>query len=349
MEAAVRPFAVDLSDPLTTANGETTEREGFLVRIRDGDIVGLGEATPLPGWTEPLADCRSRLEAAVERLEHDGPERALDVAAGAPAARHALSLALADLRARRAGVPLYRHLAETGTDVETVPANAVVGDGRTDETVAAARAAVDEGFDCLKVKVGARPVSEDAARLGAVRDAVGEAVALRADANGAWTRVQAYEAYRNLAATGVDFVEQPLSPDDLGGLAGLRGKPVGVGVDETLRTLPLSAVLEADAADVAVCKPQALGGVDRALATARTARDAGLRAVVTTTIDAVVARTGAVHCAAALAATEPVPACGLATADRIAADLGPDPAPVADGRVAVPSAPGLGVEGVWDG
>lgn len=347
MEAACREFAIDLAAPLSTADGELDRREGLLVRVDDGDAVGVGEATPLPGWTEPLDDCRAALSTATDRLPAVGPEAALDDLGGAPAARHGLSLALADLEARRAGEPLYRHLAPDDPTVDRVPVNAVIGDGSAGTTVAAASDAVAAGFDCLKVKVGARSVSEDAARVGAVRETVGEGVSLRADANAGWTRVQAYEAYRTLAAAGVAYVEQPLAADDLGGLAGLRGGPVGVGVDETLASTPVEAVVDADAADVAVLKPQVLGGPDRTLAAARTAREAGVRPVLTTTIDAVVARAGAVHCAAALAAEDPLLPCGLATADRLASDLGPDPAPVEDGAVAVPDGPGTGVEGVW--
>ena len=80
-----------------------------------------------------------------------------------------------------------------------------------------------------------------------------------------------------------------------------------------------------------------LGGPDRARAAALRAREAGLDAVVTTTIDGALARTGAVHVAASLA--DP-PACGLATADRLAEDLVSDPAPITDGEVSVPQNPG---------
>jgi len=355
MEAAVSPFSVALATPLSTAAGDIERREGLLVRVSDGDVVGWGEATPLPGWTEPLDSCREVLADAVETLESDGPDAALADLAGAPAARHGLSLALADLRTRQAGEPLWRHLAEdaerdigggVAEEVDAVPVNAVVGDASARETADAATAAVEEGFDCVKIKMGARSVDEDTTRVQRVRSAVGDGVALRADANGGWTRVQAYEAFRTLAAAGVDYVEQPLTADDLAGLAGLGGRGVDVAVDETLAQTPVSAVLDAGAADVVVLKPQVLGGVDRAVAAAERARDVGLRAVVTTTVDAVVARAGAVHCAAALADTGPLPACGLATADRLADDLAPDPAPVADGEIAVPDGPGLGVEGV---
>jgi o-succinylbenzoate synthase len=344
VDASVESFAVDLARPLGTAAGTIERREGFLVRIADGDHAGVGEASPLAGWTESREACGRVLDAAAERARDDDIDAALDVLGGAPAARHGFAGALADLRARRAGVPLYRHLAPDGDAVDAVPVNATVGDGPVEETVASAREAVDAGFGCVKVKVGARPVSEDVGRVTAVRDAVGEGVAVRADANGGWTRVQAYEAYRNLAGAAVAYVEQPLASDDLGGLSGLRGDTVGVAVDETLADTPLEAVLTADAADVVVLKPQVLGGLDRTVAAARRARQAGVTPVVTTTVDAVVARTGAVHAAAAVASDAgSIAPCGLATADRLADDLGPDPAPVDDGHVQVPDGPGLGV------
>jgi L-alanine-DL-glutamate epimerase-like enolase superfamily enzyme len=50
-----------------------------------------------------------------------------------------------------------------------------------------------------------------------------------------------------------------------------------------------------------------------------------------------------VHVAAAIPDVRP---CGLATGDRLATDLGPDPAPIADGRIRVPDGPGLGLSGV---
>jgi L-alanine-DL-glutamate epimerase-like enolase superfamily enzyme len=88
-----------------------------------------------------------------------------------------------------------------------------------------------------------------------------------------------------------------------------------------------------------------VGGVDRALAVATRAREAGVDAVVTTTVDAAVARAGAVHLAAAV---PDVPACGLATGSLLSSDVAPDPAPVADGTASVPPDPGLAGE-AFDG
>ncbi|GAA0675493.1 o-succinylbenzoate synthase [Natronoarchaeum mannanilyticum] len=347
MDAELREFAVDLAAPLETASGTIERREGVLLRVSEVAAAGVGEATPLPGWTESPATCRDRLDAAKRRLNDDDPAAALEAVEGAPAARHAVHLALADLRARQDGVPLYRYLGSVGR-VERVPVNATIGVGSPDEVAAAAQGAVDRGFRCLKLKVGSGAVAEDTERVAAVREALPRGVALRTDANGAWDREQASEALRAFADSDVEYVEQPLDSDDLSGHADLRRESPGVGValDESLRTASIDDVLEADAADVVVLKPMVLGGLDRARRAALRARRAGVAPVVTTTVDAVVARTGAIHLAASIPGIEP---CGLATADRLAEDLAPDPAPVESGDIAVPQDDGLGTDGPWSG
>ncbi|WP_144799103.1 mandelate racemase/muconate lactonizing enzyme family protein [Halorubrum depositum] len=366
----LRPFSLGLTTPLGTASGEITEREGFLVGVGSGDVrgdrqergdgagvstSGLGEAAPLPGWTESLSECESALRGVndADGTLVDGALDRLDPRE-TPAARHGLALALADAAAREEGRSLAARLAaerDLPAPAETVPVNATVGDGDPEVTAVAAERAVADGFGCVKVKIGARSLDADVERLRAVREAVGDEVALRADANGAWDRATARKALDRLAPLDLAYVEQPLPPDDLDGAAALRhirtsrdrdgdgaDSAVPIALDETLSNHGLDAVLDAGAADVVVLKPMALGGPDRALAAAATARAAGVEPVITTTIDAVVARTAAVHVAAAV---PEVAHCGLATASLLDEDLASDPCPVADGEVPVPDGPGL--------
>jgi o-succinylbenzoate synthase len=340
----VEPFALDLATPLETAAGTVERREGFLVRVTVDGTEGVGEATPLGPWTETLEATRTALGA----VRDADPEAALDAVdpVATPAAAHGVELAVLDARARTAEVPLADHLTDELADhladgrqtADRVPVNATVGDADADATAEAASEVVAEGFETLKIKVGARRLSEDVERLQAVREAVGAAVELRADANAAWRSVpKVRTALGNFADLGVSYVEQPLPAEDLAGLADLRGGEVGIALDESLAVHTLEEVLAADAADVLILKPMALGGPARAAAAAARARDAGITSVVTTTIDGVHARTAAVH----VAATVPdVPACGLATADLLVEDLADDPAPVDDGHVEVPAGPG---------
>lgn len=339
----LEPFTIALTDPLGTATGPIEERSGFLIRAEHRGDDGVGEATPLPGWTESTGDCERALETATEAAARDGLSAARrTLPADAPAARHGVSTALLDADACAEGVPLYAWFDGDRT-VETVPVNATVGDGGAETTADAVERAVDAGFEVCKIKVGARSIEDDLERLRAVRDAVGDCPGLRVDANGAWSLEEAVDAFEELATLGVSLVEQPLDAGDLDGHAELRGGPVAVALDESLVERGVAAVLDADAADALVLKPMVLGGPGEAYAIATRCRTAGVEPIVSSTVDAVVARTAAVHVAAAI---PDVAACGLATADRLATDLGPDPAPVREGTMLVPQEPGLGIDGV---
>lgn len=322
----IESFSLPLREPLSTAAGDISAREGFLIRV-DEPAIGRGEACPLPGWTESLETCREALHGAEPTPE------TLDSLP--PAARHGVVLALLDAAARDAGEPLYRHLGREDR-INWVPVNATVGDADRESTVDRVRSAVADGYDTVKLKVGNRPLDADLARVRAVRAAEPD-LTLRLDANGAWERPTAADAFDTLAALDVSYVEQPLPAADLTGHEALRDAGVGIALDEGLYEHGLDTILEAGAADALVLKPMAMGGPEVALEAAVIARGAGVEPIVTTTIDGAVARAAAVHVAAAI---PDISACGLATGPLLGSDLQADPAPIDNGRARVPQQEG---------
>lgn len=327
----IEPFSLPLCRPLGTAAGEIETRRGFVLRTELDGTPGVGESTPLPGWTESLDEC----ERILSRI--DDPRTALEShrLSNTPAARHGLSLAVLDAEARTGGRPLYRQLGGEH-EVASVPVNATVGDGTPAQTVDAVEDAVDAGYPAIKVKVGNRRPTADLERIEAIRDNR-PAVELRVDANGAWDLETAERIVPELAGLDVSVVEQPLPASDLEGHALLRGRGTEIALDEGLVRHGSDAVLDVGAADVLVCKPMALGGLDVARAAVRSAREAGIDALVTTTIDGAIARAAAVHLAASIPEVRP---CGLATGGLLESDLRDGIAPVADGAVAVPQGKG---------
>lgn len=339
----VEPYTLPLATPLETADGRIDRRRGFVVRVDAGTAVGVGEAAPLAGFTEPYDACRTALQDAAAIAASEDVQSAHDELDETvhPAAAHGVSLAILDAAAHTLGQPLHRLFADPAR--RRVPVNATVGDADPATTADDAAAAVAAGFGCIKVKVGARTVDADVGRLRAVRDRVGDDVGLRADANGNWSRDQARRAIEGLAGCDLEYLEQPLPAGNLAGHASLRSPAVPIALDESLIEFAVDDIIDAAAADAVVCKPMVHGSLSATREVATRALRADLRVAVTTTIDAVVARTAAVHVAASL---PDVAHCGLATADRLAADLGTDPAPVTDGHIDVPTGPGLGVGGI---
>jgi o-succinylbenzoate synthase len=348
--ARLTPFALPLRAPLRAARGVAWERRGVLVALESGDgLVGFGEATPPEGFgAESPAECLARGGELVRMLV-ESDARALDAqlarvdagAAGAPAIRFAVETALFDLAARARGVPLADLLAGGRATRRGVALNALLQANEPDAAAIEARRAVGDGFETLKLKVGAGDPGEDCARVRAVRAAVGNEAELRLDANGAWDADLAIAILRELDGANLELAEQPVAPADVAGLARVRAAVlVPIAADESIADpARAAAVLEQRAADTLVLKPAVLGGLRASLALAARARAAGVRVFVTTGLDGAIARAAALALAAALPG--PLPACGLATGAWLAEDIGAGPEPK-DGSLELCEEPGLG-------
>jgi L-Ala-D/L-Glu epimerase len=326
-----------LRAPFVSARVSLTDRPLALVRVEDADgFVGLGESAPLPDYHGVnVDDVLEALEAARALL------------AGTPAgacARDALAewtrmaalpavaavdMALWDLEGRRIGQPVWRLLgARDAAGVEVNYTIAAADRAGAATEAAHARAA---GFRCVKAKVG---IGDDAGRLAAVRAVLGPDLAIRLDANGAWSVDGAVAALRALAPVGLELCEEPV-----------RGLEQTLAVTEAIPDVPIALDETASAAGAfedrvctAVClKIAACGGISGLLDAARRARAAGYEVYLASTLDGPLGIAAALHAAAAL---HPDRFCGLATLGLFAGRE--DPLRPSGGRIAPPSGAGLG-------
>jgi o-succinylbenzoate synthase len=333
----IDPFTLELSRPLSTATGDIEQRRGYVVCVETNDAVGVGEATPLPGWTESYSTCQDALHS-VSVDSTSASASALDKA-NASAAHHGVELAYVDAMARHHDRSVAGFLS-TDTPATSVPVNATIGDCSPEQTRKRAQSAVADGYTTIKLKVGAREIESDCDRVIAARSAVGDDITLRVDANGVWNKATAEQFLETARAVDIAYIEQPLPASDLDGHASLRGRGVDIAVDESMSATDPEQIFAAGAADIIVCKPMALGGPRQTLAVAHKADILDIDTVITTTIDAVIARVGALHVAAALPGSDPR-ACGLATGSMLDDDLTTDPVSITDGHMSVPTGPGL--------
>jgi L-alanine-DL-glutamate epimerase-like enolase superfamily enzyme len=312
----LEPFSLRMRTTVRAAWGTLDRRELLRVRLRDtGNDFGFGEAAPLEAYDGvSLAAVRAELERGEPTLPH---------------AVAAVNMAEWDLRGRRDSRPVAALLAED--PLPAVPVNALVTAEDRETASAQAATAVAAGFRCVKVKVG---VGDDAGRLAAVRAAVGSDVALRIDANGAWTVEEAIATLGALGPVGIELCEEPVH-----GVEALRAVRAAVEIPVAMDETALEPGAPGSGAADAVClRVGAHGGISRVLETAAAARGAGSDVYLASTFDGPVGVAAGLHAAAALRVTRP---CGLATLalfDGLA-----DPFPPADGAIALPDKPGLGV------
>ena len=134
----------------------------------------------------------------------------------------AIDIALWDLKAKRAGLPLYKLL---GACRERMPIYDTDGgwlNHETDDIVRETSRLVEQGFTGIKIKVGKQDRSEDVARLRAVRKAIGPNVKLMADANLRWTAAEAIARARLFEELDLFWLEEPIEADDVLGHEKLR-------------------------------------------------------------------------------------------------------------------------------
>jgi o-succinylbenzoate synthase len=337
--ARTRPLTLHFAQPLLTATGEFRERSSIILELIDTEgLAGYGEAAPWPGFgSETVAEALGRLNDAAPLLQGAAlqPGEWPDAIAAhfhrAPAARAALEGALWDLAARRAGIPLAHQFAAVlgglaGTALERVQVSALLMAGAPEALRDEARRVSAAGYRAAKLKLGTGSLAEDLARVRAAREGLGPDVALRGDANGAWSERTAREAFDALAQFGLAYIEQPLPAGEIDGMARLRrDAPVRIAADESVATAAgAMRLLEAGAADVLVLKPATLGGPAQALGIAASARRTGCEVVFSHTFESAVGARHVLHCAAAWG--DPDAIHGLDTHDLFVDDVGDAPA-----------------------
>lgn len=191
------------------------------------------------------------------------------------------------------------------------------------------------GCRTAKVKVAdpGQALSDDIARVRAVREVLGAEGRIRVDANGLWNVDQAEHAIHALAEFDLEYVEQPCGSVDE--LAEIRARTHYLGVpiaaDESVRKAedPL-AVARAGAADILIIKAQPLGGIHAALSIVA---ETGLPVVVSSALDTSVGLAMGAFLAAAIPGLDLD--CGLGTASLLAADVTHEPLYPRDGVIPV--------------
>lgn len=260
-----------------------THSENLFVSVSDGTHTGIGELSPATGSEWTSARGQAQLEGFVAKgfpVDPFDNEAAMREAEIDPPARAALDVALWDLLAKQAGVPLYRLL---GLPRRAVPTSVTIGLNPPEVTRArVAHILGATGAKCLKIKLGSPDGREfDRAHfLAAAEAAQPFGVSLRVDANGGWTVDEAIQMNRWLADRGVEYVEQPLAKGEEEGLPYLfTDRPLPIFVDESIRDSP-DVLKVAHSVDGINLKLMKCGGITEALRIVAVARACGLKTMI---------------------------------------------------------------------
>jgi L-Ala-D/L-Glu epimerase len=337
LKLLVEQASITTRHPFAIARGSTNGYKRAWVRLVDGDgQEGWGEADPSSFYGESL----DTVLKAFQKLASDLPRDPFDLEGAEArwqevlpknwAARAALSAALHDLVGKTLGQPLWRLW---GLDPKKAPLSSfTIGLDTTEKIREKVREA--KSFPILKIKLG---TDRDEAILKTIRDATDKP--LRVDANAGWDVPRAKEMIPRLKEFGVEFLEQPLAPEDLDGLSEVHRAAakhnIPLVVDESCLVaadIPRLAG-RVDGINIKLAK---CGSLREALRMIATARAHGMLVMVGCMIETSLGITAAAHF---------TPLVDAADLDGAALTVD-DPfvgATIDEGRIRLPTEPGLGV------
>jgi L-Ala-D/L-Glu epimerase len=277
LHVSTRPLDLRTAAPFGISRWTHSEFARFVVELREGDVVGYGEAAPNARYGEERQkDTDLLADLAPEIADLDGPAgvesycEAL-AAEGVPALRAGLSAAAWDLVGKQAGEPVWRMLGLARPSVTTSYTIAI---SAPEDMLAQARAA--SAFGTLKVKLGFDGDLDLARRLALELPET----TFRYDANEGWERERAAAALAVLDDLGAELVEQPLPAADVEGMAWLKERTrIPLLADEAVLALDDLDVI-GDAYDGIVVKLAKAGGIAAAFALISACTGRGLQVLL---------------------------------------------------------------------
>ncbi len=307
LRASVQVITGVLGNPLAGKSAGLTERAfGFLRFSDDRGVIGLGEASPLPGYSpDTLDEAVDDLGALVgQQLDLD-PDADADVVLDAvaacalesPASVFAAETAALDWLGRRQGKPVHQLMRNESPG--PIPVSALVASTNPADWPEAVAELSARGGTSVKIKVGggADSFSAQVTVLERLREQLPR-VGLRLDANGGLDLATLRAEVSRLEAIGLDLFEEPVPIEDWEQALEL---PLPLALDETLR-VPETArrLLGTGRVNAIVLKPTVLGGFRASKRWAARARAEETSVVVTHTFEGPIARAACAELALAL-------------------------------------------------
>ncbi|MCI5647886.1 MAG: dipeptide epimerase [Fusicatenibacter sp.] len=352
-EVRLGRISVPLRVPFKTALRSVSSVEDVIVEIHtDTGAVGYGEAPPtgvITGDTTGaiIGAIQDHIAKTIIGRDVDDFEDVIQSVQKCivknTSAKAAVDMALWDLYGQLYKIPVYKLMGGARKQIIT---DITISVNDPEEMARDAVDAIRRGYDCLKVKVGVDPTL-DVARLAAVRNAVGNDVCIRIDANQAWQPKEAVRILNQMQEKGLDieFVEQPVKAHDFEGMKYVTERSyVPVLADESVFS-PEDAlkIMQMGAADLVNIKLMKCGGLYNALKIVSAAEIYGVECMIGCMLEAKISVNAAVELACAKKIITKIDLDGpvLCKEDPI---LGG--AVFEEQKITVSDAPGLGIRGV---
>ena len=274
--------------PLKVSIGVTEGADNVVIKIiTDSGLNGWGEASPCPYITGDSQATNLATAKQLAKLVQNKDPLAIEArmaeinrfTVGESSIRSAFDMALYDIAAKAANMPLYQFL---GGELREIRTDLTIGQQDTvEQTCEQARAILAAGFDAIKMKVG-RPGLADVEHVAAVRKLAGPDIAIKVDSNQGWDYPTAVANIQAMKPLNLQYSEQPLAVWDYENLARLRDKvELPICADESVFTdKDALKLVKQGAADYLNIKLGKSGGIHTGIKINAIAEAAGLKCMI---------------------------------------------------------------------
>ena len=259
-----------------TSRGILKERDTYILKVWDShrpQAIGLGEAGPLKGLSPDFYKVEQELAILCKAIKGCGRPETVDelyelvyklVSRDLPSIRFALESALLDLNNGARQVLFSGNFTEGSA---SIPINGLIWMGDTNFMKEQIDLKAAEGYNCIKMKIGALDFEQECSLLEYIRLKYGDEIMLRVDANGAFGLGDVNRKLEKLAEYRLHSIEQPIAAGQTSEMSKLcRNPAVPVALDEELigvsETPPQIGLLDQIAPQFLVLKPTLLGGLE---------------------------------------------------------------------------------------
>jgi muconate cycloisomerase len=353
---AIETFIIDVPTirPHVLSVATMRDQSMTIVRITCSDgMIGTGEGTTIGGLAYG-DESPEGIKLAIDTyfaplmigMDAERPAAIMNALSrrivGNRFAKCAVETALLDSQGLRVGLPVSELIG--GRLRDTVPVLWTLASNDTARDIAEGEAMMaSKRHNAFKLKIGKRAIADDIAHVAAIKRALGDSASIRVDVNMAWSESAALRAHAMLADVGCDLVEQPISRHNRAGLARLRAQsPIAIMADEVLHGPDDAYDLAVrGAADVFSVKIAQSGGLFAAKQAEAIAQAASIETYGGTMLEGGIGTIASAHVFAtfnSLAFGTELFAPLLLTEEILT-----EPLTYANGALAVPGGPGLGV------
>jgi o-succinylbenzoate synthase len=233
MQATYKKYILEFKRPSGTSRGVLTTKETWFLTLKEGDKTGIGECGILRTLSiDDRPDYEEKLKWVCNNI-HLGKEKLWEDLYDFPSIQFGLEMAFLSLKSPD---PFLLFPSDFTRGISGIPINGLVWMGEKSYMKEQITLKIEEGFRCIKLKIGAIDFKAELDLLKFIRSEFSsEEMEVRVDANGAFSADEALEKLEKLSEYDIHSIEQPIKQGQWDQMAELcRRSPLPIALDEEL-------------------------------------------------------------------------------------------------------------------